>query len=89
LPDYPEVKFEKSLAVMIANLTVKSDELNVEDLLTLLQAIRDCEMMNFPDKEIHVYIDVPQFNMAETTKIVTSIKPPYKYGPVIFRLQEE
>jgi hypothetical protein len=39
---------------MITNLSVKSKHLNAEDLRALLQAIRDCEMANFPDKEIHV-----------------------------------
>ncbi|MBA7647866.1 hypothetical protein ES703_55645 [subsurface metagenome] len=74
---------------MILNISVKSEQLNVEDLRALLQAVRDCEMANFPDKEIHVYIEVPQLNMAETVEILTSIKPPYKHGPTIFRLQEE
>ena len=74
---------------MKVNLSVKSDQLNKEDLRALLQAIRDCELATFPDKEIYVYAEAPELSTDEMTEILTSIKPPYDYGPVIFKFKEE
>jgi hypothetical protein len=74
---------------MKVNLSVKSDQLNKEDLRALLQAIRDCEMATFPDKEIYVSAEAPQLNADEMTEILTSIKPPYNYGPMIFKYAEK
>jgi len=67
------------------NLSVKSDQLNKEDLRALLQAIRDCEMATFPDKEIYVLCEVPEMTEDDMTDILTSIKPPYGYGPLVLR----
>ena len=69
-------------------LSVRSDQLNNEDLRALLQAIRDCEMATFPDKEIYVSAEVPKLSTDEMTEILTSIKPPYTYGPVIFKYKD-
>ena len=55
----------------------------------MLQAVRDCEMATFPEKEISVFIEVPDLLMAECTKILTSIKPPYDYGPIIIRNKDK
>ncbi|MBA7670191.1 hypothetical protein ES703_78336 [subsurface metagenome] len=74
---------------MKVNLSVKSDQLNKEDLRALLQAIRDCEMATFPDKEIYVAAEAPELSTDEMTEILTSIKPPYNYGPVIFKYAEK
>ena len=74
---------------MKVNLSVKSDQLNKEDLRALLQAIRDCEMATFPDKEIYVSAEAPELSTDEITEILTSIKPPYNYGPVIFKYAEK
>jgi len=70
---------------MRVKLTVESNELTKEDLKSLLQAIRDCELCRFPDKKISILAEVPDFTTNEMTEILTSIEPPYKYGPVIFK----
>jgi len=70
---------------MKINLSIKSDELDKEDLRALLQAIRDCEMANFKEKKIFVSAEVPEMSSDDMTEILTSIKPPYDYGPVIFK----
>ena len=70
---------------MKVNLSVKSDQLNKEDLRALLQAIRDCEMATFPDKEIYVLCEVPEMTEDDVTGILKSIKPPYDYGPLVLR----
>lgn len=74
---------------MKVNLSVKSDQLNKGDLRALLQAIRDCEMATFLDKEIYVSAEAPELSTDEMTEILTSIKPPYNYGPVIFKYAEK
>lgn len=74
---------------MRVNLSIKSEQLNKEDLRALLQTIRDCEMATFPDKEIYVSAEAPELSTEEMTEILTSIKPPYNYGPVIFKYAGE
>ena len=69
---------------MKVNISIRSDQLSIEDLRALLQAVRDCEQATFPDKQVHVFIEVPELDMAECTEILMSTKPPFKYGPVIF-----
>ncbi len=70
---------------MKTTIHLQSDQLNKEDVRTLLQAIRLCEMATFPDKEIRILVEVPELTAAETEEILKSIKPPYKYGPEIFK----
>ena len=70
---------------MKTTIHLQSDQLNKEDVRTLLQAIRLCEMVTFPDKEIRIPVEVPELTTAETTEILKSIKPPYKYGPEVFK----
>uniref|UniRef100_A0A6M3X6B3 Uncharacterized protein n=1 Tax=viral metagenome TaxID=1070528 RepID=A0A6M3X6B3_9ZZZZ len=67
---------------MEVDISLKSDQLNKEDLRALLQAIRDCEMATFPNKEISIWVEVPDFTSAECTEILMSIKPPFNHGPV-------
>ncbi len=74
---------------MKVNLQVKSTQLTKEDLRLLLQAIRDCEQKNFKDKEIFVGAEAPELTADEMAEIVKSIKPPFNYGPVIFKHVEE
>ena len=73
---------------MKVNMSIKSDQLNKEDLRALLQAIRDCEMANFREKEIYVSVEAPDMSESDMTEILTSIKPPYNYGPVIFKYKK-
>jgi len=73
---------------MKVTMSIRSDQLNVEDLRALLQAVRDCEITTFPDKEIHVFVEVSELDMAECTKILASTKPPYKHGPAIFKFRD-
>ena len=70
-------------------VSIKSDQLTKEDLRALLQAIRDCEMATFPDKEIYVLAEAPELSSDDMTDILTSIKPPYDYGPVIFKFRDK
>jgi hypothetical protein len=66
---------------MEVTCTIKSKQLSKEELQALIQGIRDAEQRSFPDKEIFIWIDAPELNKAELSEILTSIKPPYKYGP--------
>jgi excisionase family DNA binding protein len=72
--------FIKNGGDMKTTIQLQSDQLSKEDVRALLQAIRLCEVATFPDKEIRVLVDVPELTTAETEEILTSIKPPYKYG---------
>ena len=67
---------------MNTKLTIQSKELSKEELRLLIQSIRDCEQESFPDKEIFIWIDAPELTREEMTQILTSIKPPYEYGPI-------
>lgn len=67
---------------MQVKVTLQSKELSKEELQVLLQAIRDCERKSFPDKEISIWIEVPELTAKECAEILTSVKPPYKYGPI-------
>lgn len=68
---------------MKTTFRLESDQLNKEDLRILLQAVRLCEMANFPNKEIQIFIEVPELSTDEMTELFKSIKPPYKWGPKI------
>ena len=70
-------------------VSIKSDQLTKEDLRALLQAIRDCEMATFPNKEIYISAEAPDLRSEDMTDILTSIKPPYDYGPVIFKFRDK
>ena len=72
---------------MKIKLTILSQQLTKEDLQNLLQGIRDCEIKYFPNKELSILIEVPELTTAECTEILTSIKPPYKYGPLVGELK--
>lgn len=72
---------------MEVEFTIKSQALSKEEVRLLIQSIRDCEMKYFPKKEISIWIKVPQLTAAECTEILTSIKPPYKYGPEIHQIR--
>lgn len=68
---------------MKVRLTIDSTQLTKEELQHLLQGIRDCEQRSFPDKEISIWIEVPELSKSECQEILTSIKPPYRQGPFI------
>ncbi len=68
---------------MQVTISIQSKELSKEDLRALIQGIRDCEVKSFPDKEISIWIEVPDLTEAECAEILANITPPYKYGPVI------
>jgi len=70
-------------------VSVESKQLDKEELRLLIQSIRTCEQTSFPEKEISVWIEVPQLTQAECEEILASIKPPYKYGPVIIDKDKE
>lgn len=67
---------------MEVKITIRSNELSKEELRLLIQAIRDCEQQSFPDKDIFIWINAPDLTREEMTKILNSIKPAYKYGPI-------
>lgn len=66
---------------MKTNILLWSQELTREDLRLLLQAIRDSEQTNFPEKFIGIFVSVDDLTTAECEEIIGSIKPPFKYGP--------
>lgn len=72
---------------MEVEFTIKSQALSKEEVRHLIQSIRDCEMKYFPNKEISIWIKVPQLTTAECTEILTSVRPPYKYGPSIHQIR--
>jgi hypothetical protein len=71
---------------MRSTVTVSSQQLDKEDIRVLLQAIRDCEQIHFPKKEIFILADVPEFKEEDLRDILTSIKPPLA-GPRIFKFE--
>ena len=72
---------------MEVTVTIQSKELSKEELQALIQSIRDCEQRSFPDREIYIWIEVPQLTKAECEEILASIKPAYKYGPISVELR--
>ena len=70
-------------------LTLQSQQLTKEEVQLLVQSIRDCEQESFPDKEIYIWVEVPELSRSECQEILTSIKPPYKYGPLIMDIKGE
>lgn len=70
---------------MKVKITIESQQLNKGHLRELLQAIRLCERATFPDKEISIWVEVPELSAKESEEILTSIKPPYKYVPRIIK----
>jgi len=74
---------------MEVKVTIQSKQLSKEELRALIQSIRDCEVKSFPDKEISIRVKVPELSEAECTEILTSIKPPYKYGPISLDLRRQ
>ena len=74
---------------MKVKVTIRSQQLTRAELQQLLQSIRDCEQKAFPDKEISIWIEVPELSSSECQQILTSIKPAYKYGPRIISLAGE
>ena len=74
---------------MKINLAIKSDELDKEDLRALLQAIRTIEQTAFQEKKIYVSVEAPDMTSEDMTEILTSINPPYDYGPVIFKFVDK
>ncbi len=69
-------------------LMIGSDQLETEHVRALLQAIRDCEMANFPDKEISIRVEVPELTSDVVTELLASVRPPFEYGPILFRHPE-
>lgn len=72
---------------MRVKVTLQSNELSKEELRRLIQSIRDCERKHFPNKELFVWIDLPQLTRREASEMLTSIKPAYEYGPFHVDLQ--
>jgi len=66
-------------------LTLESEQLDKEELRCLIQSIRDCEIKYFPNKEISIWVEVPDLPTEECAEILASIKPPYGRGPTIIR----
>ena len=67
---------------MKTNIVIYSDDLTKEDVQVLLQRIRDCEQKSFPEKEIGIFLMVPELTNSEASEILTSITPPFKFGPM-------
>jgi len=67
---------------MEVKITIQSRELSKEELQLLIQSIRDCEQKSFADKEILVLIEAPELRTSEMNEILSSVTPPYRYGPM-------
>ncbi len=74
---------------MKTTITIKSDELDKDELRVILQAIRAVEQRAFPEKKIYISVEAPELSSDDMTEILTSIKPPYDYGPVIFKFRDK
>ena len=72
---------------MRVKVTIQSQELSKEELQLLIQSIRDCEQKHFPNKEIFIWMDLPQLTREEVAEILASIKPNYRYGPIHVNLE--
>ena len=72
---------------MEVKFTIQSKELTKEEVRLLIQSIRDCEIKCFSNKEISIWLEVPELTTAECTEILASIKPPYKYGPSVRQIR--
>lgn len=70
---------------MKIKLTIKSDELDKDDLRALLQAIRTIEQTAFKEKKIYVSCEAPDMPTKDMAEVLSKIDPPYDYGPVIFK----
>ena len=70
---------------MEVKVIIRSKQLSKEDLISLLQSIRDCEQRVFPDKEIFILVEVPELSTEEPKQILTSVKPTFKYGPIVLK----
>ena len=68
---------------MKAIIIIYSDELTKEDIQVLLQSIRDCEREGFPQKDIAVFLFVPDLTTEEGAEIMAGIKPPFQIGPFV------
>jgi len=53
-------------------------ELTQEELLKLLQCVRDIEQRN-PARTIVISVDAPTFKASELTRVLDSLKPPLRY----------
>lgn len=70
---------------MRINLSIKSDELDKDDLRALLQALRTIEQTAFKDKKIFISCEAPDMSNEDMAEVLCSIRPSYNYGPVIFK----
>ena len=68
---------------MEVSLSVKSVQLDKEDVRALLQAIRDCEKATFPDKEIFISCVVPEMKVKDLMNIMASIRPPFAFRSML------
>ena len=73
---------------MEVKITILSEQLSKEELKALLQAVRDCEQKAFPNKEIFIWVDAPEMEVAEMKQILGSIAPQFKFGPFVIPRRE-
>ncbi len=74
---------------MRVKVAIQSRDLSKDELGDLLQSIRDCEQRLFKDKEIYISAEAPELTSDEMAEILRKIRPPFTYGPVIFKYKEE
>ncbi len=68
---------------MKVNVVLYSEDLTKEDVQLLLQSVRDCEQKLFPEKEIGIFLFMPDLTAEEGTSMMAGIKPPFKFGPFV------
>ena len=69
-------------------ITIRSSQLDKDDLKKFLQSIRDCEQANFPDKIISIIIEVPEMSTKETFILLKGIKPAFNGGMLVAKKGE-
>jgi len=63
---------------MRISIRTLSGELTQEELLKLLQCVREIEQQD-PTRTIVVSVDAPTFKLSEMNRVLDSLKPPLRH----------
>ena len=68
---------------MRISVVICGEDFTREDLRILLQGIRDQEQKFSHDKEMFMAVSAPELTVQEMVDILSSLKPPFKQGPIV------
>ncbi len=68
---------------MKISVFICGEDFTREDLRLLLQGIRDQEQKFSQDKEMFMAVSAPELTAQEMVEILSSLKPPFKQGPIV------